>query len=119
MSTDMLEDFSDKSQSNLIINRREKCYKIRDHIERGQVECKGELLSTQKMGKGLQKAFRAVVNEISQALPILGESVSEVFYFIPETRNFAEVIRLSEEIKKLWLKETTKDINNLINHDNF
>ena len=34
------------------------------------------------MGKGLHKVFKAVVNELSQDLPILGESVSEVYYFI-------------------------------------
>ena len=60
------------------INRREACYKIRDHIKKGQTEWKGELLSTQKIGKGLHKTFKAVVNDISQYLPILGESGSEV-----------------------------------------
>ena len=44
----------------------------------------------------LHKLFKAVVNEISQVLLILGESVSEVSYFIPEPRNFAEVTILSE-----------------------
>ena len=43
------------------------------------------------MGKKLHKAFKAVANEISQNLPILGESVLEVSYFIPEHRNFSEV----------------------------
>ena len=47
------------------------------------------------MGKGLNKVFKVVVNNISQALPILGESGSEVSYFIPEPTNFAEVTRLS------------------------
>ena len=41
------------------------------------------------MGKGLHKVFKAVVNDILQALPILGESVSEVSYFIPDPINFA------------------------------
>ena len=41
------------------------------------------LLSTQSMGKGVQKIFQAVVNEILQVLPILGESGSEVSYLIP------------------------------------
>ena len=52
------------------------------------------------MGKGLHKVFKAVVNDILKALPILGESGSEVFYFIPETRNFAEVTKFSEDINK-------------------
>ena len=60
------------------------------------------------MGKGLHKVFKAVVNEISQALPILDESESEVSYFIPEPSNFAEVTRLSEDIKKYFLKATLK-----------
>ena len=38
------------------------------------MEWKGELLSTQNMDKGSQKIFQAVVNEISQALPVMGES---------------------------------------------
>ena len=34
------------------------------------------------MSKVLHKVFKAVVNEILQVLPILGESDSEVSYFI-------------------------------------
>ena len=56
------------------------------------------------MGNGLNKVFKAVVNDIFQVLPILGESGSEVSYFIPEARNFAEGIRLSNDIKEPWLK---------------
>ena len=62
------------------------------------MECKGALLSTQNIRKVLPKVYIAVVNKISQALPILGESGSEVSYFSPEPRNFAEVTRLSEDI---------------------
>ena len=71
------------------------------------------------MGKCLQNIFKAVVNDILQVLPILGESVSEVSYFIPEPRNFAEVNRLSDDINKPWLKATMKEINNLINSQTF
>ena len=60
----------------------------------------------QNMVKGLYKVIKAVVKEISQVLPILGESGSEVHYFITEPRNFAEVIKLSEDIKKPGLKAT-------------
>ena len=35
------------------------------------------------MGKGLHLLFKAVVNELSPSLTILGESGSEVPYFIP------------------------------------
>ena len=71
------------------------------------------------MGKGLQKVFKAVVNDILQDLSILGFSGSEFSCFIPEPRNFAEVTRLSEEIKKPWLKATLKVINNLVNNKTF
>ena len=63
------------------------------------------------MGKVLHKIFKAFVNEISQALPILGEPVSEVSHFISEPRNFSEVTILLKDIKKIWLKETLKEIN--------
>ena len=52
------------------------------------------------MGKDLHKLFKAVVNEISQVLPIFGESGSEVSYFIKESRNFSEVTILSDYINK-------------------
>ena len=71
------------------------------------------------MGKGLHKVFKAVVNEISQVLPILGESGSQVSYFIPEPRKFSEVTILSKYIKKPWLKATLKEIENLINNYTF
>ena len=48
-----------------------------------------------------------------------GESGSEVFHFIPEPRNFAEVTKLSENIRKPWLKATLKEIKNLINNQTF
>ena len=40
------------------------------------MEWKGVLLSMRNIGKGLYKVFKAVVNEISQVLPLLGESDS-------------------------------------------
>ena len=49
----------------------------------------------------------------------MGESGSEVFHFILEPRNFAEVKTLSENIRKPWLKATLKEINNLINNQTF
>ena len=71
------------------------------------------------MGKGLYKVFKAVVNEILQVLSILGDSVLEVPYFIPEPGKFSEVTRLSENIKKPWLKATLKEIKHLINNHTF
>ena len=60
------------------------------------------------MGEGLHKVFKTVVKEISQDLPPLGGYVSEVFNLIQEPRNFAEVTKLSDYIKKPWLKATLK-----------
>ena len=54
-----------------------------------------------------------------QDLPILGESGSEVSYFILDPRNFAEVTRLADDIKKPWLKANQKYIKNVINNQNF
>ena len=71
------------------------------------------------MGKILHKVFKAIVNKLSESLPSLGESRSEVSYFISEPINFAKVTRLSEDIKKPWLKVNLKDINNLINNQTF
>ena len=59
------------------------------------------------MGKGLHKVFSTIVKKISQELIPLGESGSEVSLFIPEPRNFAEVKKLSENIRKPWLKATS------------
>ena len=42
------------------------------------------------MGKGLHKLFKAVVNKLSESLPILGESGSKVSYFVPELRNLSK-----------------------------
>ena len=71
------------------------------------------------MGKGLHKVFSTIVKEILQELTALGESGSEFYYFIPEPRNFAEVKKNSENIRKPWLKATLKAINNLINNQTF
>ena len=71
------------------------------------------------MVKGLHKLFKTVVKEILQELPPLGESGSEVSHFIQEPRNFAEVKKLSDNIKKPWLKATLKEIKYLINNQIF
>ena len=62
----------------------------------------------QSVGKGLHKLFSTVVKDISQEMTPLGESGSEFSHFIPEPRKFVEVTKLSERIKKPWLKETLK-----------
>ena len=52
--------------------------------------------------------FKAVVNEIPQDLPILGEYGSDFSYFIPDPRNLAEVTIFSDDIKKPGIKATLK-----------
>ena len=49
----------------------------------------------------------------------LVESGSEVSHFIPEPRNFSELKKLSENIRKAWLKENLKEIKNIINNQTF
>ena len=119
VSKDMLEDICDGSQTHPNVNRIEARYKIRDCIRQRQPECKGALKATISMEKGLHKAFSTVVKEILQELKPLGESGSEVSHFIPEPRNFAEVKKLSDNIKKPWLKATLEEIKNLINNQTF
>ena len=119
ISTEMLEDIRDGSQTHPIINRRKARYKICDRVRQRQSERKGELKATHNMGKGLHKLFSTVVKDISQELTTLGESGSEVSHFIPEPRNVSEVKKLSENIRKTWLKENLKEIQNLINNQTF
>ena len=49
----------------------------------------------------------------------MGESGSEVSYFITDTRNFSEVTRLSDKVNKPWLNANQKEIKNLINNQTF
>ena len=71
------------------------------------------------MGKGLHRFFSTIVSEISQELTNFGETGSEVSHFILEPRNFVEVTKLAENIRKPWLKATLKEINNLIINQTF
>ena len=71
------------------------------------------------MGKVSHKVFKTVVKYILQDFPPLGESSSEVSLFIPEPRKFSEVTKLSDDIKKPWLKENLNYMKNLINNQTF
>ena len=115
----MLEDISERSQTPPNINSREAHYKIRDRIRQKEPQGKGVLKSTRSMGKVSHNVFSIVVKEFLQEMTALGESGSDVSHFIPEPRNFAEVTKLSENIKKPWLKATLKEIKNLINNQTF
>ena len=72
MSTYMLEDICNGSQSHPSKNRRAARYKIRDGIKRGQSKWKGALLSMQNMGKYIHKVFKAVANKISTSFTNIG-----------------------------------------------
>ena len=115
----MLQDICDGSQTHTNNNKREARYKIRDRVRQRQSEWKGVLKATQSMGKGLYKVFSTIVKDISQELEALGESGSEVSHFILEPRNVAEMTKLSDNIRKPWLKATLKEINNIINNQTF
>ena len=115
----MLEDIRDGSQTHPNVNKREARYKILDRVRQEESKLKGALKATQSMGKGLHKVFSTVVKYILQELTALGESSSEFPHFIPEPINFAEVTKLSENIKKPWLKATLKEIKNIINNQTF
>ena len=119
ISTEILEGIRDRSQTHPNVNKREARYKIRYLVRHKELQWKGALKATQSMGKGLQKVFSTIVKEISQELATLGESGSEVSNFIPEPRNFAEVTKLSENIRKPWLEATLKEIKNIINNQTF
>ena len=64
ISTEMLEDIRDVSQTHPKVNRRETRYKICDRIRQIQLEWKGALKATRSIGKGLHKVFSTVVKEI-------------------------------------------------------
>ena len=76
ISTEMLEDICDGSQTHPTVNKREARYEIRDRVRRKKSQRKGALKATRNMGKGLHKVFSTIVNDISQELAILGESGS-------------------------------------------
>ena len=71
------------------------------------------------MVKGLHKVFSTIVKGVLQEFTNFGEPGSEASHFIPEPRNFAEVTKLSENIRKPWLKSTLEEIKNLINKQTF
>ena len=64
ISTEMLEDIRDGSQTHPNVNRRKKRYKIRDRIRQRQPEWKGALKDTRSMRKVLHKVFSTVVKGI-------------------------------------------------------
>ena len=84
ISTEMLEDIRDGSQTHPNVNKREERYKRHDRVRQKESQWKGSLKATRSMGKGLHKVFSTIVKDILQELATLGESGSEVSHFIPE-----------------------------------
>ena len=119
ISTETLHDIRDGNQTHPSIDKREARLEIRDLIKQKKSQWKGALRATHKVVKGLHRVFSTIVSEILQELTNFGETGSEVSHFIPEPRNFAEVTKLAENIRKPWLKATLKEIMNLINNQTF
>ena len=61
ISTEMLEDMCDGSQTHPNVNKKEACYKIRDCSRQRQLERKVALKATQRMGKCLHKVFSTAI----------------------------------------------------------
>ena len=119
MSTDIPEDICHVSHYHPVINRRDVRYKIFDCIKQRQLEWKVALRATRNMSKGSHKVFKTFEKKILQDLPPLGKSGSEVCHFIEGLINFAEAKKISDDINKPWLKETQKEIKNLIKNQTF
>ena len=94
ISTNMLEDVRDRSQSYTNINRRKEHYKILDRINQRQSEWKLALEATQNMGKGLYQVFKTVLKDILQYLPPLGKYGFGSLPFHSKTQK-AEVTKFS------------------------
>ena len=61
ISTEMLEDICDRSQTHLTVNKMEARYEIRDRVRRKESQWKGALKATRIMGKGSHKVFSTIV----------------------------------------------------------
>ena len=72
ISTNTLEDIRNVNYLHPGINTRYARLKIHERIRQTQGEWKGLELSAKRVGKGLHKIFKAVVNELKNLLPILG-----------------------------------------------
>ena len=61
ISTEMLEDIHDGSQTHPNINKLEARCEIRDRVRRKELQWKGALKATRNMGKVLHKIFSTIV----------------------------------------------------------
>ena len=81
ISTEMLEDIHDGSQTHPDVIKREERYKICDCIKERQPERKGALKSTRRMGKCLHKIFKTVVKYIFARFDTFGRIWFRSFQF--------------------------------------
>ena len=85
ISTEMLEDICDRSQTHPNFNRGEVRYKICDRIRQRKSEWKGALKARLSMGKSLQKVFSTVVKEIFTRIDTCGRIWFRSFPFHSRT----------------------------------
>ena len=85
ISTEMLHDIFDGSQTHPNVNKREARYKIRDRIKKRQPEWKGALKATQSMGKGLHMVFSTVVKYFFAGIDTFGRIWFRSFPFHSRT----------------------------------
>ena len=85
ISTEILEDILDGSQTHLNVKRREARYKICDFITRRQSKRKKGLKDKQSTGKGLQKVFSKVAKEIFARIDTFGRIWFRSFPFHSRT----------------------------------
>ena len=86
ISTEMLEDIRDGSQTHPKVNKREACYKICDRVSQKESQWKGALKAKPSMGKGLHKVFSTVVKEIFARIDTFGRIWFRSFPFHSRTK---------------------------------
>ena len=116
ISTEMLHDICDGSQTHPNVNKREARYKIRDHIRQRKPEWKGALKATRSMGKGLHKVFSTFVKDIFARIDTFGRIWFRSFSLHSRTKKLCWIKKIIREHKEPWLNETLKEINILINN---
>ena len=73
INTNDLEEIQYGNYLHTDINARDTRLKINDHIRQGKSERKGVELSAKSTGKGLNKVFKDIVNELNNSIHDLGE----------------------------------------------
>ena len=71
------------------------------------------------MGKGLQKVFKTVVKDISQYYHLWENLVQKFPISFQNLETLMKLKKLSDDIKKPWIKATKKQIKNIIKDHTF